>query len=177
MYHNRKSPRLKGFEYSRVNAYLVRPVIHGRNQYFGEIIHGVMVLNEFGTIAQNQMMWLQDQYCYTKIPIWAIMPNHVHAIIEIVGDDYFGGSDSGCCRGRSRPAPAASGMIIKSLSSLMGAYKTTSSKLIHLAGLTEFAWQRSFHDHIIRNSYEYRNIYNYIVNNPINWDDDDFHSW
>ena len=63
---------------------------------------------------------------------------------------------------------------IKSLSELMGAYKTTVSKQIHLAGYTGFAWQRSFHDHIIRDEKSYENISNYIIDNPKTWDKDKF---
>ncbi len=107
------------------------------------------------------------------------MPDHVHAIIEIDG-----------CRGRSRPAPAtiiqrpapatiiqrpapATAEIpvkIKPLPELMGAYKMTTSKKIHLSGMEHFRWQRSYHDRIIRNSTEYTRIYNYIENNPLNYD-------
>lgn len=64
---------------------------------------------------------------------------------------------------------------IKSLSELMGAYKTTTSKLIRLAGLPDFAWQRSFHDHIIRHNSAYRHIRNYIQENPAKWQDDMFY--
>ena len=49
---------------------------------------------------------------------------------------------------------------IKSLSEIMGSYKTTVSKQIHLAGNREFAWQRSFHDHIIRDQKSYEKISN-----------------
>jgi hypothetical protein len=62
---------------------------------------------------------------------------------------------------------------IKSLSELMGAYKTTTSKQIHLAGLFDFKWQRSFHDRIIRNDGSYGFIMNYIYRNPENWNMDD----
>ncbi|RKY35910.1 MAG: hypothetical protein DRP78_04940 [Candidatus Omnitrophota bacterium] len=47
---------------------------------------------------------------------------------------------------------------IKSLSSLIGAFKTTSSKLIHKNGMFDFTWQRSFYDHIIRNDRSLNNI-------------------
>lgn len=63
---------------------------------------------------------------------------------------------------------------IKSLSSLIGAFKTTSSKIIHQAGFLDFAWQRSFHDHIIRNEKSYLNISNYIDSNPERWTVDAF---
>ncbi len=63
---------------------------------------------------------------------------------------------------------------IKSISELMGAYKTTSSKLIRLAGLSDFVWQRSFHDHIVRNEQSFRHIKDYIENNPTRWQEDKF---
>jgi putative transposase len=36
-------------------------------------------------------------------------------------------------------------------------------------------WQRSFHEHIIRNGESYQHISNYIVNNPYKWDLDRYH--
>ena len=65
-------------------------------------------------------------------------------------------------------------MKIKSLSELMGAYKTSVSKQIHLLGLLDFAWQRSFYDHIIRNGYSFNLICDYIRNNPLKWEQDRF---
>ena len=37
-------------------------------------------------------------------------------------------------------------------------------------------WQRSFHDHIIRNRRDYEMIAKYIAENPIHWEDDCFYS-
>lgn len=33
-------------------------------------------------------------------------------------------------------------------------------------------WQANYHDHIIRNEMEYRRIAEYIVNNPLKWNED-----
>ena len=57
----------------------------------------------------------------------------------------------------------------------MGAYKTTASKLIHLEGLVEFKWQRSFYDHIIRLDESYERIIEYILTNPARWSEDEFY--
>lgn len=51
----------------------------------------------------------------------------------------------------------------------MGALKTTSSKLIHEHDSNSFAWQRSFHDRIIRNDAELNRIREYIASNPQMW--------
>lgn len=52
------------------------------------------------------------------------------------------------------------------LSKTINAFKTTSSKFIHLAGNTDFRWQRSFHDHIIREADELTLYRQYIADNP-----------
>ena len=114
-----------------------------------------MVLNQYGVIVEEQINWLSKQYPYVKIHNSQIMPNHFHCILEI--DDKNAGD-----------------LKIKSVSSLLGALKTTSSKSIHFAGLLDFEWHRSFHDHIIRDEKSYRNIFNYITNNPRNWWKDKF---
>jgi putative transposase len=66
-----------------------------------------------------------------------------------LSDDY----DTRTGHGQSLPK-------IKSLSEIMGSCKTTVSKQIHLAGNREFAWQRSFHDHIIRDQKSVEKISN-----------------
>src|SRR5690606_24146215 len=76
-----------------------------------------MQLNGYGLIVQERINWLEEQYKYVEIHNFVVMPNHIHIIIEIdsikVKDD---------------------DVKIKSLSSLVGALKTTSSKLIHESG-------------------------------------------
>jgi putative transposase len=117
-----------------------------------------MNLNEYGKIVDEQIIWLEEQYQYAVIHNYAVMPNHVHIILEV---DSLKVKDST--------------IKIKSLSSLIGAFKTTSSKLIHKKGLETFAWQRSFHDHIIRNEKAYDTIFNYIDLNPQKWYQDCFY--
>ncbi|WP_310284044.1 transposase, partial [Flavobacterium piscis] len=123
-----------------------------------EVFSGIkMNLNSYGKIVEEQIIWLQEQYLYVDIHNYIIMPNHLHLILEI---------DSLVIKDNS--------VKIKSLSSLIGAFKTTSSKFIHKKGFENFAWQRSFHDHIIRNTNAYDNIYTYIDLNPQKWHQDCF---
>jgi REP element-mobilizing transposase RayT len=129
-----------------------------------------MVLNKYGLIAEQQWNWLEAQFSYVVLHSFVVMPNHVHGIIEI--DDRIPVRTGRVRTGRDLSVQQQP--KIKSLSELMGAYKTTTSKQIHLSGLTDFKWQRSFHDHIIRNEESYLRISNYIENNPANWDADKF---
>jgi REP element-mobilizing transposase RayT len=134
-----------------------------RTEYFGEIKNGGMILNEYGEIARQCWQWLEKQYPYIKLDEFIIMPNHTHGILLI---------DENGCRDRSRPVPTEGTIKIKSLSELIGAFKTISSKQIHLLGFEIFAWQRSFYDHIIQNEKSLNEIRYYIQTNPANWERD-----
>jgi putative transposase len=52
---------------------------------------------------------------------------------------------------------------------LIGAYKTTVSKRIHVAGDMMFKWQKSYHDHVIRDLQSLTRIISYINANPEKW--------
>jgi len=56
------------------------------------------------------------------------------------------------------------------LATIVGSYKSAVSKHVRRLGFVEFAWQRNYHEHIIRNEHSYEHIANYIVNNPATWE-------
>lgn len=47
--HNRRSVRLKGYNYAQQGAYFITICCHNKNRLFGEIINGEMILNANGT--------------------------------------------------------------------------------------------------------------------------------
>jgi putative transposase len=175
MIKERKRNRLMGYDYSQDNLYFVTSCVKDRICCFGEIVNQKMVLNEYGLIAEKQWFWLGEQYSYLKLHAFVVMPNHIHGIIEIKRD-YIVGTGRDCIVGTGRDLSLQYNRYqkIKPLSQLMGAYKTTTSKQIHLSGNISFNWQRSFHDHIIRNEQAYERISNYIINNSMKWNEDRF---
>jgi len=146
---NRKLPRLKDYDYKKPGMYSVTSCVHGMKHCFGKIQNSTMILSEAGLIVQKQWYWLQERYDYVQLHTFQIMPNHIHGIIEI-----------------KKVSPDRR---IKSLSGLMGVFKTTSSKQIHLFVDEHFDWQDSFNDRIIRNHDEFLRIDKYIRDNPKRW--------
>lgn len=147
----RKQNRKRDFDYSSSNLYFVTICVEGRECCFGDVHAMEMQLNAYGEIIANQWFWLSKNFSYIKVHAFVVMPNHVHGIIEIdrqLADD---------------------GATIKSLSEIIGAFKMTSSKQIHLLGFQDFSWQRSFHDHIIKDEKTYHAISKYIELNPKKW--------
>jgi REP element-mobilizing transposase RayT len=159
----RKRTRLIGFDYATPGAYFITTVVKDRLCVFGKIRNGTCLLNPFGQIVEEQWRWLHDQYLYLTMDEFVVMPNHVHGIINIA--DCPDNRSVGDGRDRSLQK-------IKSLSELIGAFKTTSSKRIHKSGLPAFRWQKSFYERIVRNDQELQRIQEYIHSNPLTWERD-----
>lgn len=157
----RKRTRLNGFDYASPGAYFITAVIKGRLCAFGDIMNGTTRLNLYGEIVREQWRWLHQQYPYLKVDEFVVMPNHVHGIVNIT--DSVGNAGVGNAGERSLQK-------IKSLSELVGAFKSTSSKRIHQSGLSSFRWQKSFYERIIRNDRELMRIRQYIQTNPLRWE-------
>ena len=152
--HTRKPNRLKNYDYSKQGIYFVTICTKDKKDLFGTVGATVpgrprMLLNDTGNILNTAILHIaNDDYSVDK---YIIMPNHVHLLIEIcpqTGD-----------RGRS---PLQ--IIIRN----MKAYVTKQ--------LGFSPWQKSFHDHIIRNDDDYNKIADYIDNNPSLWKSDCFYS-
>ena len=90
--------------------------------------------------------------------------------------------------GTPAPAPAAPAPMAAptatatapTISDIVGAYKSLVSngclKIYKSKNETMGKlWQRNYYEHIIRNEQAYKNISNYIINNPAKWQADKFH--
>ncbi|MFA5076246.1 MAG: transposase [Patescibacteria group bacterium] len=157
-YRERKLNRWLGYDYSQIGQYFITICTHNKEMVFGDVINGKMVLNEYGKIAKKCWQQIPQHYLNIQIDIFVVMPNHLHGIIMI--DDPVG---TGQC-----PVPT---MRYGLLSKIVNSFKNVVTKQIRSRDF-HFQWQRSFHDRVIRNQWEYQKIYQYIKNNPKNWGKD-----
>lgn len=160
MHQKRKRNRLKEYDYSQGGYYFVTICVNNRKDYFGKIKNKACVLNEFGKIIKEVIESINVKYPYVTIDYYVIMPDHIHAIIIIDPSENISVVTSRDLSPNNKPR-------IKSLSEIIGAFKTMSSKELHIKGLKEFKWQRSFYDRIIRNEKELYQIRKYIEQNPL----------
>jgi REP element-mobilizing transposase RayT len=166
LYKNRyrvDSTRLLGWDYSSLGYYFVTICTQNRIRFFGEILNGKMVLNDYGNVVYKE--WIRSFSIRQTLIIddFIVMPNHFHAIIHI---------------NNQIETSAITNINWKSgvLGAIIGQFKQQVTKNIRNSGLTHFAWQSRFHDHIIRDEQELIHIRNYINNNPKNWQDDSFNN-
>ncbi|MDR0883437.1 MAG: hypothetical protein LBN05_02370 [Oscillospiraceae bacterium] len=153
----RKPNRLQGYDYARNGAYFVTICAKDRVELFGRIVGGDVhiapktELSDIGKIINTIIDNLSNHRHDICVDKYIIMPNHLHLIVII---DKRGDVDI---------APYGVSDFVRTL-------KIMTTKQIGFS-----PWQRSFHDHIIRNEEEFFRIANYIVNNPAHWQNDCFY--
>lgn len=83
--HHRQSIRLRDYDYSQTNPYFVTLCIQEGLFLLGDIIDGAMQLNAAGLMVEKWCAELESKFPGIKIDLFTLMPNHLHAIIVIVG--------------------------------------------------------------------------------------------
>jgi REP element-mobilizing transposase RayT len=148
-YPVRKRTRLKEYDYSNNAYYFITICVKDKSEVFGKVAYNSVSLNNYGLIVEKNLRDLAARFNSIEIDDYVIMPNHFHAIF-ILDNKNDKTKDS--------------------MSNIIGAFKSLTTIEIHKNGLSEFKWQRSYYDRIIRNEKELFNIKQYIEQNPLRWE-------
>ena len=181
-YHNRRSIRLKGYDYSQPGYYFVTVCIHDRKQFlFGNIIKNKMVLNQFGNIVKNEILKTEQMRPNVKINDHIVMPDHCHIIYQIC-ETRSSGSLYGHVATCPNVAPtqrASTKIQIErfgkptsnSIPTIVRLTKSTIKKQINILRNTpgKEVWQGNYYEHIIRDARSLFYIKRYIQENPLHW--------
>jgi putative transposase len=81
--HQRRSIRLKGYDFTQPGAYFVTICTADRQPIFGEIVNGAMRLSAAGRIVEQEWRRLVHHFPNIRLDAYVIMPNHLHGIIVI----------------------------------------------------------------------------------------------
>ena len=79
--YNRRSIRLKGFDYSNRGAYFITICIKDRMCLFGEIENDEMIMNSSGIMINKWWQKTSEKFPGIELGDYQIMPNHFHAIV------------------------------------------------------------------------------------------------
>ena len=161
--------------------YFITVCTHNKVHYFGEIVSGQMIFSRIGQFADEQCRNIQMHYAYAAIPLWVVMPNHIHAVVIIDNDKipYEKRNVEKQCRNvetfqetslQREPIQIATEMQ-SWLSVVVRQIKQSITRFAKNSSIP-FAWQSRFHDHIIRNNDDRNAIADYIENNVVKWEYD-----
>jgi putative transposase len=164
--HCRKLNRLSGYDYAQDGWYFVTICTKNRHHYFGKIINGKMVLNTYGDVANTCWQDIPNHFPHCMLDEYVIMPDHIHGILVIDNDRNTG--DKNTIDNSVGDKTPWQTQLSRSLSSIIRGFKIGVTTYCRNDGDGEFAWQKSFHDHIIRDEHALHNIRQYIISNPMN---------
>ncbi len=180
-YPQRKSPRLADYDYSQNGAYFVTICTKNRANLFGAVDKdGVMHRSGWGDIAHSCWTEIPDHFPRVMLDAYVIMPNHMHGILFLLDisidaeQKKIVKKDVGAIHESPLHMPQKHGGSKKdSLSAVIGLYKSTVARRINtLCEQPQKIWQRSFHDHIIRNEVSLTKLREYVICNPTLWAED-----
>ncbi len=165
----RKKTRLKGYDYSTPGWYFITICTRGRERILCEIV-GTAVpggpqvhLTQWGEIVDRRLREMSEFYSNVKIEKYVVMPNHVHLLIHILGQSGTGPVVPGGPPGTAVPTSV--------IARFMGTFKRFCNR-----ECGKNIWQSRSYDHIIRNETDYREIWEYIDQNPAKWPKDRFYN-
>lgn len=150
----RKQIRIENYDYSAPGAYFVTICTANREKCLwgdcrGELCSPDKVpLSEVGLIVEKEIATMNETYDAVSVDKFCIMPDHIHLIVRIDAD----------VNGRMVSAPT--------VSTVVGSMKRWVSKQIGRS-----IWQKSFYEHGIRNQRDYDEIWEYIDNNPLKYEE------
>jgi REP element-mobilizing transposase RayT len=175
-----ETTRLKGWDYGKNGYYFVTICSKDRIPYFGSVINGKVKLSEIGKIALEELKKTPEirKDMYVKLGEFVIMPNHIHCII-IIGENEYNKCRRDAMRGECRDAMHCVstnkfGPQSKNLPSIIRGFKSAVTKRAKIIN-PNFSWQRNYYEHIIRDEKSFKTISEYIINNPLKWNEDKYY--
>ena len=157
----RKSPRLKGYDYSKQGVYFItfctfeRCLLFWKNPLDETLTEKGEHLNFAGKIADEAVRLVPEKFP-VRIDKYVVMPNHIHILLTVKETE------------TDNEQIGTVSMVVRNI-------KMNISKRLHRLKIDDVIWQRSFHDHIVRGEKDYLKIWEYIENNPRKWAEDCFY--
>lgn len=155
----RKRNRLEKYDYSSTGAYFFTLCTKDRRNCFWNHVGATrvretnsvgrpqdVVLSPCGKIVDEAIQNISNVYSAITVDYYVIMPNHIHILLQIHGDEY----------GRPMVAPTLSRVVQQ-----MKGYVTKR--------IGHSIWQKLFYDHVIRDRQDYEEHVRYIMENPARW--------
>jgi REP element-mobilizing transposase RayT len=189
---NRRSIRLKNYDYSQEGKYFITICCQDRASLFGKIDNGEMILNEAGNMIITEWLALKNRFPHIELDEYIVMPNHFHGILGIVNQNAFPptnntvGTFLAGVQNNKNGQPQEKGQPqgfapteLPTVGQIIGAFKSITS-VEYIRGIesknweqfNKRLWQRNYWEHIIRNDGAFDRISEYIQNNPRKWNED-----
>jgi putative transposase len=154
--------------------YFVTICTRDRECLFGALTDDEVRLNDGGRLASVAWKELPSRFPTVSLDSFVVMPNHIHGIIT-VGAQFIAPDSVQFIAPASAPynhvGIAQEGAMNRAptLGEIIRTYKAVSTRMIRQTANLEFAWQRNYYEHVVRNEESLNRIRQYILENPARW--------
>ena len=134
-----------------------------------------MHCSPIGEIVKAVWQSIPEHFPNTSVDHFIIMPNHIHGIIKVLGPRRVFVASTLCAV--SPPISEQFGKPVSgSIPTIIRSFKSEATRRVNQFKQTSGAklWQSNYYEHVIRNEREYEAIYDYMLGNPQNWEEDRF---
>ena len=189
--NQRRSIRLKGYDYSQAGLYFVTICTHQRQCLFNETGKDPARQNPAWLMIKSNWAELPARFSFIELDDFVVMPNHLHGLLQVIheGKREEKEQEEKEREGRTQGSPLQAqvtqyvhpvgtkagslGRVIQAFKSLTTHQYTTGVKSDNWPAFDGKIWQRDYHDHIVRNEVALDSIRHYIATNPCEWEQDD----
>ena len=160
----RKQNRLTDYDYSTPNAYFITICTENRKCLLSTIVGAIIDrpaysrLTAAGEKVEEAIRGIPVHYPNVHLEKYVIMPNHIHLILLV-----------------AEPADAGTSWAPSPTNAVIPHFVSTLKRFCH-RDIGRKLFQRSYHDHVIRDRQDYQKIWTYIDNNPAKWELDCFYT-
>lgn len=179
--HHRRSIRIPDYDYSQPGKYYITLITKYRECTFGKVSNGNLQLNKAGQIVSSIWESLPKRYPQLILGESVVMPNHFHCVLIIQPHQSEDPVKTTCkniysMAGFQHPVKDQDDRRRMTIPLVVGYLKMNSaSKINILSGCSgSSVWYRDYYEHIIRDEEEDKHIIQYIRQNPVHWEEDDF---
>jgi REP element-mobilizing transposase RayT len=163
----RRSVRLKRFDYSQPGLYFVTICARNRRCLFGKVENEKVRLNVLGQIVEQAWLEIPRHFPNVELHAYVVMPNHLHGILAI----HKRARHAVPLRGAPAHAEAFGTPVRGSLATIVRSFKSAVSK--RARGIRNFTrkpiLQRGYYEHLLRDAEDFANATRYILENSKAW--------
>ena len=142
---DRRSIRLRGYDYTSAGLYFVTLCVTGRECILGTVREGVVSLSPLGRMVDLRWQKLPGIFPNLSLDDYVVMPNHLHAIL------YLAPAETEAAIPTEQRAPdlftsaRPHGTRRRSLAAAIQSFKSTTTRALKSKLEGNRPWQRNYH--------------------------------